>query len=335
MAGVDDGPVRPAETVSAGSGEAETVGVVLVAGLANLGIAVAKLVAGLLTGSASMLSEALHSVADTVTEVLLFAAMKHSARPPDARHPLGYGRAAFAWALLASVATFTLGGGFAIAHGLHEMSDPEPPQGVAIGLAVLAVSAALEVVSLRRSRRESRSRASRWRTSEAEYLHRTSDTALRAVLLEDVIALVGLGIAALGLLASQLSGSAFWDGLGSVVIGLLLVATAVLLGTRNLSLLLGRSAPAGVVAAIAGEIAAVPGVDGVAGVVTEATGPGRYLVLARVRFDAGLAADEVAGTSAEAVARVRGVVPVVGAVYLHPEPGGPAGRGADPSLRAV
>jgi divalent metal cation (Fe/Co/Zn/Cd) transporter len=109
------------------SGGGDTMGAVVVAGVVNLAIALAKFVAGLLTGSAAMLSEAAHSTADTVTEVLLFFAGRSAVRPADTAHPLGFGRVSFAWALLASRATFVLGAGFSITHGMHELADGKPP----------------------------------------------------------------------------------------------------------------------------------------------------------------------------------------------------------------
>jgi cation diffusion facilitator family transporter len=264
-----------------------------------------------------MVSEAMHSFADTITEVLLYVAGRSAERPPDVPHPLGHGRRAFLWAFLASCATFVFGAGFSIAHGLQELGSDEPPTNLRLNLAILALSAVLEAVSLRRSRQESRRRARRWRVSEVDFLRATSDTALRALVTEDVVALLGLGVAAAGILLAAVTGSELWDALASIGVGVVLLVVAILLARRNLSLLVGRSAPLFVLRAIAEEIAGADGIVAVTGLVTESTGPGRYVVLARVDLVDSLTGAQVEALSNDIEQAVRRRFPGVDAVYLH------------------
>lgn len=145
----------------------ESVGTVVVAGAANLAIAIAKLVAGLLSGSAAMLSEAAHSVADTTTEVLLYLALRRGARPADPRHPFGYGKESYVWAFLAALFTFVAGAGFAITHGVTTILVHEHTGDYLVAYVVLAISFAIESVSLARAVRQVRGESRRWRTTPA------------------------------------------------------------------------------------------------------------------------------------------------------------------------
>jgi divalent metal cation (Fe/Co/Zn/Cd) transporter len=191
-----------------------------------------------------------------------------------------------------------------------------------MNLTVLAISGILEAVSLRRSRRETRSRATLWQVSETEFVRATSDTPLRAVVVEDVVALLGVALAAIGLSLSAVTGSAAWDALSSVAVGLLLLVAAVVLAGRNVSLLVGRSAPQPINAAIGQRLSAISGISRIAGLYTEATGPGRYLVLARVDFDDALSAAAVEAVARTAEMDIRADFPIVDAVYVHPAAAG-------------
>jgi cation diffusion facilitator family transporter len=166
----------------------ESLRTVIIAGAANLGIAFAKTAAGLVSGSASMLSEAAHSFADTITEVLLFVALRHGARPPDSRHQFGHGKAAYFWALLAAVCTFIAGAGFSITHGVHTVLHGEELSDTSTSFAVLGISFAIEAVSFRQAIGQVRAAASRWHVKPLRYLGMTSDTTVVAVTLEDAAA---------------------------------------------------------------------------------------------------------------------------------------------------
>jgi cation diffusion facilitator family transporter len=306
------------DTDKAGS---ESLATVIVAGLANLAIAVAKLVAGLISGSSAMLSEAAHSAADTVTEALLFVAVRRGGHPADARHPFGHGKAGFFWALLAAFATLIGGAGFSITHGVHEILTGERLTDLTLSYVVLAVSFVIEGISFLKALSQVRGAARRLEVSPRRYVAKTSDTALKAVLFEDAAALAGLLIAAAGLLASQLTGSSLWDGAASVVIGLLLLWVAIHLIRANVSLLIGQSAPEGLTERIREEITALPEVESVVELLTMMLGPGEMLVAARVDFvdDTTGAGLEEASDRVERVLKER--FPAVTQVFLDPTPG--------------
>jgi cation diffusion facilitator family transporter len=255
---------------------------VVVAVTANLLIAVAKGVAALLTGSAAMLAETTHSIADTFNEVLLYVGVRSGARPADERHPFAYGKAGYIWSLLAAVGIFVVGGLFAIAVGVQTLRSPEPVTNVAVGVAVLLISAGLEATSWRRARRQLRSEAAARHLDLGEYLVTSSDPTPTAVFLEDSAALVGLALALAALVLHIATGSALWDGAASLLIGLLLIAVAVVLMRRNLALLTDEAAPADIRERLRQTVAREPWVAEVAELTAVYIGPRHLLVLAHV-----------------------------------------------------
>ncbi|MFJ5883526.1 cation diffusion facilitator family transporter [Kitasatospora cineracea] len=302
------------------SGGGESVTTVVVAGLCNLGIALAKAVAGALSGSSAMLSEAAHSFADTVTELLLFLSLKRSARPADDRHPLGYGRERYLWALLASFATFVGGAVFSVHDGVHTLRYGEELGDPALSYLILAVAFALESVSLSRTVRQLRGETRRLAVGGYRYLRHTSDTAVKAVFLEDAAALVGLLLAFGGLLGAQLTGDPLWDGLASVLIGALLAWVAYVLARDNASLLIGRPLPARYERAITEALTAQPQVVRVLDLVTSVHGPDDVLVAAKVDFADLATAADIEAACDRADRAVRRAVPAVTRVYLDPTP---------------
>jgi cation diffusion facilitator family transporter len=255
---------------------------VVVAVAANLLVAVAKGVAALLTGSAAMLAETTHSIADTFNEVLLYVGVRSGARPADERHPFAYGKAGYIWALLAAVGIFVVGGLFAIAVGVQTLRRPEPVTNVAVGVAVLLISAGLEATSWRRARRQLRSEAAARHLDLGEYLVTSSDPTPTAVFLEDSAALVGIALALAALVLHITTGSALWDGAASLLIGLLLIAVAVVLMRRNLALLTDEAAPADIRERLRLAVAREPWVAEVAELTAVYIGPRHLLVLAHV-----------------------------------------------------
>jgi cation diffusion facilitator family transporter len=310
-----------AKDAAEGDGGGESTGTVVVAGLANLGIAIAKLVGGLISHSSAMLSEAAHSLADTVTEVLLFVALKRGNRAPDARHPVGYGRETYFWALLACLATFTLGAGFSLWQGITTIVEGEEQGDPLVAYVVLAVSFVLEGASWLKAVRQVRGSARRWGTTPRRYLAETSDTTVKAVTFEDSAALVGLVLAALGLFLEQVTGSATWDGVAAIAIGVLLLLVAGSLARANVSLLIGQSVPPAIREQLRQEIAGLDQVVDVPFLLTSVIGPGQLIVAAKVDFadDATVADVERASDEAERrlVARHQGVR----YVFLDPTPG--------------
>ncbi|MCK2218075.1 cation diffusion facilitator family transporter [Actinomadura sp. ATCC 31491] len=303
-----------------GQQNGDSLSTVLVAGAANLAIALAKLVAGLLSGSAAMLSEAAHSAADTVTELLLLVAVRRSGRPADRRHPFGHGKAGFVWAMMAAVATLVGGAGFSITHGVHEISHGEELGGLVPSYVVLAVSFVIEAASFAKAYSQLRAEAARYRVNPLRLVRITSDTALKAVVFEDAAALVGLLIAAGGLLGSQLTGSSLWDGLASVAIGLLLLLVALTLIQSNLSLLIGRAAPPSLETGIRAVLLAQPEVEDVVELLTMMIGPGEVLVAAKIDFRDEASAAGVEIACDEVDRRLRAQFPAVSLVFLDPTP---------------
>ncbi|MFE8913809.1 cation diffusion facilitator family transporter [Streptomyces globisporus] len=299
----------------------ESAFTVIVAALANLGIAVAKAVAGLISGSSAMLSEAAHSVADTVTEVMLLTALKRSGKPADEDHPLGYGPERYIWAMLASIATFVGGAVFSVYDGVHTLVAGEELGDPLISYIVLAVAFLLEGYSLRTGVKQVRREASRLRVPDTYYLRHTPDTAVKAVVMEDSAALIGLLLAAGGLLGGQLSGSGVWDGIASCLIGLLLVYVAWVLGRSNAQLLIGRPLPAAVRSAVREELLSVPHIVEVLELTTLIQGPDEILIAAKIDFRDMATAAEVEWACEEAEAQLRGRFPSVRRVYLDPTPG--------------
>jgi cation diffusion facilitator family transporter len=298
--------------------DSESVGTVVVAGVANLAIAAAKLVAGLVSGSAAMLSEAAHSLADTTTEVLLFTALRRGSRAADDRHPFGYGKESWLWALLAALFTFVAGAGFSITHGVHTIRTGEHSGNYLISYAVLAVSFAIESVSLARAVRQVRGEAARWRTTPARFLRLTSDTAVKAVFLEDSAALIGLLLAGAGIGLSQLTGDELWDGLASIAIGLLLLAVALILARSNVSLLVGQAVPRRVRDAIEAELLALPTVERIETLLTMRLGPDDVLVAAKVDFADDATGADIEAAADEAEGRLAAAHPGIRYVFLDP-----------------
>jgi len=301
---------------------AERTVTVVVAGAANLVIAAAKAVAGVLSGSAAMQAEAAHSFADTVTEVFLFVAARRGRRAPDASHPFGHGRETYLWAFLAALATFVAGAGFSIAQGVETLIHGEPPEpgGALLAYAVLAFAFVVESGSLLRGVRHVRRSAAAVGLAATPYLRLTTDTAVKAVVFEDVAALIGLALAGAGLGLRQVTGQPMWDGLASLAVGVLLVVVAGSLARTNLSLLIGRSASPALQATLRAELESSPGVLSVPVFAAVVIGPGDVLVAAKVHFADGSLAVNIEGAADEAERRLRARFPGVRYVFLDPTP---------------
>jgi cation diffusion facilitator family transporter len=220
--------LSPIVRAARGAGSASLTTVVI-AFASNLLVAVAKSVAAVVTGSASMLAEAAHSGADTGNEVFLFVAFRRSRRPPDRAHPLGHGREAYVWSLLAALGLFMVCAGVSVTHGVQELAHPAPATDYVVGYVVLAVSFVLEGISFLRSARQARHTAELMQRDLIGTVMATSDPTLRGVFAEDSAALIGLVIAAVGLGAHQLTGSSTPDAVGSILVGVLLAAVATVL----------------------------------------------------------------------------------------------------------
>ncbi|MEV0791625.1 cation diffusion facilitator family transporter [Kribbella sp. NPDC050459] len=298
----------------------ESDATVLLAGTANLAIAIAKIVAGLLSGSTALLAEAAHSVADTLNQVFLLTALHRSRKPADARHPFGYGMERYFWALLAAVGILVLGAGFSITEGLRSILAPEPIAALAVIYPVLGISFVFEGASWLRAMLQLRQEA---RAAGVPLLHqlRAAEPAVKTVALEDSAALVGLLIAAIGVTLAVVTGEHLWDGAASIAIGLLLIVVAFVLGRDNKAMLIGRALPTDTQREIRAIIAGEPGIDEVPELLSLRLAPEQVLVVATVDLDD----SETTGAAVEQLAeridkKVRDAFPMVRHLYLDPTP---------------
>ena len=261
------------DRLAASGGASASATTVLIALGANVLVAVAKSAAAVVTGSASILAEAAHSWADTGNQVFLLVANRRALRPPDRAHPLGHGREAYVWSLLAALGLFVAGAAVSVTHGVQELYRPEPATDFIVGYVVLGVSFVLEGISFVRSVRQARPTAALLERDVIEQVMATSDPTLRAVFAEDGAALIGLVIAAAGLGAHQATGSAKPDAVGSILVGVLLGVIALYLINRNRQLLIGEEADPRIRAATIRALLADPEVARVTYLRLEIVGP--------------------------------------------------------------
>jgi cation diffusion facilitator family transporter len=267
---------------------------VLIAFASNVLVAIAKTIAAVITGSASILAEAAHSWADTGNEVFLLVADRRARRPPDRMHPLGHGREAYVWALLAALGLFVAGAAVSVTRGVQELLNPEPASNFVLGYVVLAVSFVLEGISFVRSVRQTRPAAELFQRDLLTQVLATSDPTLRAVFAEDAAALIGLVVAALGLGAHQLTGSAVPDAVGSILVGVLLAAVALVLINRNRQFLVGEEVDPLVRAAVLAQLLADPAVARVTYLRLEIVGPRLVSIIGNVDLTGDEAESDVA-----------------------------------------
>jgi cation diffusion facilitator family transporter len=291
---------------------------IIAALVANLGIAVTKFVAFLLTASSSMLAESIHSVADSGNQALLLLGGRRARREATPQHPFGYGRERYLYAFVVSIVLFSVGGLFALYEGYHKLSHPTPITAWHwVPVVVLVAAIGMESFSFRTAIVESN--AVRGKASWGEFLRRSKAPELPVVLMEDFAALVGLVLALLGVGLTLLTGDGMWDGIGTVSIGVLLVAVAVFLAVETKSLLIGEAAGSDAVAAIERAIESTPGVDGLIHMRTLHLGPEELLVAAKIAVPAAATAADIATAIDAAEERIRAVEPIARVIYLEPD----------------
>jgi cation diffusion facilitator family transporter len=292
---------------------------VVLALAANAGVGALKLAAGLLSGSAALLSEAAHSAGDCTTELLLLVALRRSERPADREHPFGYGKARYFWSLLAAVAIFTFGGAFSMFEGFRAITGPaESTDMLWVNYPVLLIAFGLEGISFRQAARQVQKQARRRRLPLVELFRHPEDPTVNSVALEDSTALVGIAVAAIGVGLHQLTGDALWDGLASVVIGVLLLGVAVVLARSCEALLIGKQADPRLLAAIEKSLEAQPEIDDVVDLLTMLTGTGQVLVGARVDFVDSVSAGQLEDACARIDEELRAEFEELDEIFIQP-----------------
>jgi cation diffusion facilitator family transporter len=291
---------------------------VVAALLANTGIAITKFIAFLLTRSASMLAESIHSLADAGNQVLLLVGKKRSERAASPLHPFGYGRERYIYAFIVSIVLFSVGGLFALYEGWHKISEPHPIESWHwVPVVVLVVAIILETLSFRTAIIESN--RARGKAGWKDFIRRSRSPELPVILLEDLGALVGLILALIGVSLTLITHNGIWDGLGSMAIGALLVVIAIVLAIEMKSLLIGESATKEHVEAIEQAIDTEPLVDRIIHMKTLHIGPEELLVAVKVAVTRGDTAEQVAEAIDATETRIRDAVPIARMIYIEPD----------------
>ncbi|MFF4775654.1 cation diffusion facilitator family transporter [Microtetraspora fusca] len=284
---------------------------------ANLAIAAAKFVAFLFTGSSSMLAESVHSVADSGNQALLLIGGKRAERARTRRHPFGFGRERYFYAFVVAVVLFTVGALFSIYEGWHKISDPHPVEAPQWAFGVLVFAIVAEGFSFRTAIKESRQL--KGDHSWFSFIRRAKAPELPVVLLEDFGALLGLLFALFGVAMAVVTGDGIWDGIGTLMIGLLLAAIAVILALETKSLLIGESAHPEIEERIRAVLEGAPEVARVIHMRTLHLGPEELLVAAKIAVEHDDTAAQVAQGIDEAERRIREAVPIARVIYLEPD----------------
>jgi cation diffusion facilitator family transporter len=284
--------------------------------LANLGIALAKLGAALYTHSGSMLAEAIHSFADCGNQVLLYIGLKQAQKPPDAKHPLGYGRVTYFWSFVVALLLFSMGGLFSINEGWHKLHGGEPLNKAWVALLVLGVSVFLEFGSLMGCLREIKKL--RGERSLAYWVRNTRNAELVVVLGEDVAALIGLMLAFVFVSLAALTGNGVFDAIGSIVIGLVLVCVSIFVALRIKGLIVGRSAEEDLQEALKAEIAADPDIEELFRAITLQMGPDVMLAI-KIRMRAGLSLETAIERINALEVRIKTKFPEVAWCFVEPD----------------
>lgn len=304
---------------------------VLIALAANAVVAVAKLAGGVVSGSAALLAEAAHSLADTTNQGFLLVSISLAEREPTPDQPFGYGRARFLWTFMAAVAMFVAGALFAIGYGVYQLLSAPESTGFAAAYATLAIALVAEGASWMRAVRQTRREAGEAKLPLLRYVRSSRDPNVKMVLFEDTAALIGIAVALAGIAADQVTGSTVFDPTASIAIGVLLVAVAGWMGHDTAELLIGGAARPDEREALRNALEQFEQVDAVVELLTMTLGPNSLLVAARIDLADGLEESDVERLSDEIDERLREVVPDVTEVFLDATT---APRGAEAARRA-
>ena len=290
---------------------------IIAALLANLGIAIAKFIGFLISGSSSMLAESVHSLADTGNQGLLLLGGRKSRRKADDSHPFGYGRERYVYAFVVSIILFSVGGVFSIYEGIDKLQNPHEVEMPIVPIVILIVAIGLESFSLRTAIKESNH--VRGTQSWVKFVRRAKAPELPVVLLEDCAALLGLAFALTGISLTVATGDANWDAIGTLAIGVLLVAVAVILGIETKSLLVGEGANPHDTVKIRDAINENECVEALIHLKTLYLGPDELLVAAKIAFASKMRLSDVAAEINSVEASIRAAVPTARMIYLEPD----------------
>lgn len=300
----------------ASSAHNSTVRAISYAFMANFGIAIAKSWAAWLTGSGSMLAEAIHSYADTGNQVLLYLGLKQSLRPPDDEHPLGYGKLSYFWSFIVALLLFSLGGLFSIYEGVHKLNHPEELTKVWVAIVVLLFAIVLEGSSLLGALREIR--LIRGERPFREWLKHTRNSELVVVLGEDIGAQVGLVLALGFLIVAAVTGNPVYDAMGSICIGAVLLVISVFIAWRVRSLLVGKSADPEIRATIDSIICEQEGIECVFKTITIQFGPDTMLA-AKVKMRPGIDIETAVAAINDLERKLKQQVPKLAWCFIEPD----------------
>jgi cation diffusion facilitator family transporter len=298
------------------AGHANPIKAILFAFTANLGIALAKTVAALFSGSSSMMAEAIHSFADTGNQLLLLLGLRRASRPADIEHPLGYGKVSYFWSFMVAIMLFSVGGLFSVYEGWHKLHSTEPVEHMWLALGVLAISIGLEGFSMAGCLREinkSRGERTLW-----QWINQSRSSELIVVFGEDFAALLGLALAFCFLLIAGITGNPRFDAVGSICIGALLIVVAVFVSVRVKSLLIGRSADPDLVAALEEAINGDDDIREVFNVITLQMG-GKVMLAAKIHLREGLPVETACEKINALEIRIKGRFPEIGWCFMEPD----------------
>jgi cation diffusion facilitator family transporter len=321
MSKKDDGPrVRflPTRSVTAirRAAQGESARTVVVALLANVVIAFAKLVAGLASQSTGMLAESAHSAADSVNEVFLAIGLRRDRAPADAMHPFGHGRERFLWAFMAAISSFLIGGCLSVALAIGELKEPHAISGGFAAWIVLAVSFVADGVSWRQSMRQARAQAREYGISVWRYINIASDPVVRSVVFEDTAGLIGIFLAASGLVLSEILGTNVPDSIASLLIGLLLAVTAFALARPLADFLVGRSLPPSLLEKLYAIVNDDPAIGELLSLRATYSGPEEVIVLGKVRPSGNLTMEQFTRAMDDLDRKIRFALPIVADLFI-------------------
>jgi cation diffusion facilitator family transporter len=298
------------------AGQDSSLRAILYAFIANFGIALAKTWGAVITGSGSMLAEAIHSYADTTNQALLFLGIKQSQRPPDDDHPLGYGKLSYFWSFIVALMLFSLGGLFSIYEGLHKLQNPEPLNQIWIAVGILVFAIVLEGGSLFGALREiGKLRGS---SSFRYWLRHTRNAELVVVFGEDVAALLGLSLALMALLMTAYTGNPVYDAMGSIAIGIVLICVSVFIAIRIRSLIIGKSAEPELQKLINDIVEADTAIEEVLNTITVQLGP-QMMLAAKIRMRSDLTIGEAVDHINDLERELKAKVPMLKWSFIEPD----------------